>query len=88
MPVATHTLHKNVRHVGPPDRRPLCFQKKKFEISALTQKFTFYTNNDEKSKHLFHLCKQIHLFTQSVKERLAALRQRTEDGELPSPPLA
>ncbi|KAF0311474.1 Protein expanded [Amphibalanus amphitrite] len=57
----------------------LSFEKKKFEISALTQKFTFYTNNDEKSKHLFHLCKQIHLFTQSVKERLAALRQRTED---------
>ncbi|XP_037073418.1 protein expanded-like [Pollicipes pollicipes] len=58
----------------------LGFEKKKFEISALTQKFTFYTTDDEKSKQLFHLCKETHLFTQSAHDRLALIQQRSEEG--------
>ncbi|XP_037073424.1 protein expanded-like [Pollicipes pollicipes] len=57
----------------------LGFEKKKFEISALTQKFTFYTTDDEKSKQLFHLCKETHLFTQSAHDRLALIQQRSEE---------
>ena len=56
-------------------------QKKKFEIGALTQKFTFYTGDDEKAKHLFLLCKDIHMFTQTLKERLAEIKQNSYEGE-------
>ena len=56
-------------------------QKKKFEIGALTQKFTFYTGDDEKAKHLFLLCKDIHMFTQTLKERLAEIKQSSYEGK-------
>lgn len=57
----------------------LSFEKRKFEIRALTQRFTFYTSCDEKAKLLFALCRGMHMFTQSLKERLSQLKHSSDD---------
>jgi len=66
-----------------------CFllpQRKKFEIRALNwptsgEKFTFYTNSDEKSKHLLFLCRVTHQFSMAIQPRLSEVRRREEEGE-------
>ncbi|XP_071454896.1 protein expanded [Hetaerina americana] len=63
----------------------LCFERKKFEIRALNwpgstpRKFTYYSNSDEKSKHLLSLCRLTHQFSMAMQPRLAEVRRREEE---------
>lgn len=64
----------------------LLLQRKKFEIRALNwpasgEKFTFYTNSDEKSKHLLFLCRVTHQFSMAIQPRLSEVRRKEEEGE-------
>ncbi|XP_071534374.1 uncharacterized protein ex isoform X2 [Panulirus ornatus] len=59
----------------------LSFEKKKFEVRALSYpgKLTFYTTSDEKSKHLLYLCRLTHQFNLALQPRLAELRRIHEE---------
>ena len=53
----------------------ITLQKKKFEIRALEgRKFTYYTGSDDRSKHLWSLCRSTHLFQMTVQPKLAEIR--------------
>ncbi|KAJ9594413.1 hypothetical protein L9F63_014138, partial [Diploptera punctata] len=62
----------------------LIFDRKKFEIRALNwpasgEKFTYYTNSDEKSKHLLFLCRVTHQFSMAIQPRLSEVRRKEEE---------
>ncbi|XP_050716067.1 protein expanded-like isoform X2 [Eriocheir sinensis] len=61
----------------------LTFEKKKFEVRALsyTEKLVFYTTSDEKSKHLLYLCRLTHQFNMALQPRLAELRRVQEEDQ-------
>nr|CAG6407541.1 Expanded [Euborellia annulipes]CAG6407549.1 Expanded [Euborellia annulipes] len=64
----------------------LCFDRKKFEIRIAkwptsTEKYTYYSNSDEKSKSLLLLCRITHQFWMTIQERLNELRHRKEEEE-------
>ncbi|PSN49531.1 hypothetical protein C0J52_04976 [Blattella germanica] len=60
------------------------YERKKFEIRALNwatsgEKFTYYTNSDEKSKHLLFLCRETHQFSMAIQPRLSEVRRKEEE---------
>ncbi|XP_054260749.1 protein expanded-like isoform X2 [Macrosteles quadrilineatus] len=62
----------------------LCFDRKKFEIRALNwptsgEKLTYYTNSDEKAKHLLALCRESHQFSMALAPRLGDIRRKEEE---------
>ncbi|XP_066987777.1 protein expanded-like isoform X1 [Macrobrachium rosenbergii] len=59
----------------------LSFEKKKFEIRALSysEKLTYYTTSDDKSRHLLYLCRCTHLFNMNQQPRLAEVRRLQEE---------
>lgn len=62
------------------------FQRKKFEIRVAkwptsSEKYTYYSSSDEKSKALLALCRLTHQFWMTIQERLSELRCRQEEEE-------
>ncbi|XP_065215812.1 protein expanded isoform X2 [Planococcus citri] len=60
----------------------LCFDRKKFEIRSLNpagERYVYYTNSDEKSKHLLTLCRLTHQFCMSIQLRLNEITRKEEE---------
>ncbi|CAH0406885.1 unnamed protein product [Chilo suppressalis] len=57
----------------------LSFDRKKFEIRTEEGKFTLYSNNEEKCKYLFALCKESHQFSMKIAPKLNEIIRKEEE---------
>nr|XP_053638845.1 uncharacterized protein LOC128693281 isoform X3 [Cherax quadricarinatus] len=80
-PGPLHTSRKLISTLQWSTIGKLSFEKKKFEVRALSYpgKLTFYTTSDEKSKHLLYLCRLTHQFNLALQPRLAEVRRLQEE---------
>ncbi|CAG9785596.1 unnamed protein product [Diatraea saccharalis] len=57
----------------------LSFDRKKFEIRTEDGKVTLYSNNEEKCKYLFALCKETHQFSMKIAPKLNEIIRNEEE---------
>lgn len=62
-----------------PNISKLSFERKKFEIRYGENKTVLYSNNDDKNKMLFSLCKDTHQFSMKIATRLSEAIRREEE---------